>query len=97
MTFFQKAEHLWEYYRLPILGGVAAVAFVIYLLFQSFKKEPETWISVIFVGAKQQESSFAEAYIEESGGNPSEEEITKVWVGDIDFENGSAGYNEYQL
>jgi hypothetical protein len=50
MTFAEKREHIWEYYRLHILGGVIVLAVLGNILYGIFNPPPATYAQVTLTG-----------------------------------------------
>lgn len=49
MTFGQKADHIWTYYKVPILGGIAVIALIIYIIIQIMTVDKENALSLLVV------------------------------------------------
>ena len=61
MTAKQKAEHIWEYYKLHIIGGVTVLAIVLSFIYSSFINPPnKSYSSVSFYGGYINEQPLAD-------------------------------------
>ena len=47
-------SHIWDYYRLPILGGVAALAVAVYALVGLFTPKKSTALTLVFIGTNRE-------------------------------------------
>jgi len=100
MSFGQKIEHIWEYYRLQIIGIVVILILIVYFVFKALNGGASTYVSAVFIGGDQEqanESTLLKDFILDNGLNPKSQEVTPTYTGNMDFLNGSTGYNEYQL
>ncbi|MDR1530978.1 MAG: hypothetical protein LBS62_02115 [Clostridiales bacterium] len=51
MTFAEKREHIWEYYRIHILGALAILALIVSFIYGTFiNPPPETFAQFAFYG-----------------------------------------------
>ena len=69
-SFKEKAQYIWEYYHLWIIGIGAALFFVVWLIWHYTTAIGENWIYVAFPNAMTEmgnRSPFWEAYVEASG------------------------------
>lgn len=69
MTIGEKIEHIWEYYKLVVIGIVAAVAIIIYAIVKVVTPEPDVVMNAILVNANsfeiQEENTF-QRYLKEN-------------------------------
>lgn len=69
MTIGEKLEHIWEYYKLVILGIVAAVALIIYVIVKAVTPEPDVVMNAVLVNANSfdvQEENCFQRYLKEN-------------------------------
>lgn len=69
MTMGEKLEHIWEYYKLVILGIAAAVALIIYIIVKAVTPEPDVVMNAVLVNANSfdvQEENCFQRYLKEN-------------------------------
>lgn len=91
MTIGEKIEHIWEYYKLVIIGIVAAVAIIIYAIVEAVTPEPDVVINAVLVNANSfdiQEDTF-QRYLEENNYDLESETINVNTTMYLDSTNGS--------
>lgn len=78
MTIGKKLEHIWEYYKLPLLGIALALFLIIYTIVKLVSPEPEILMHAALVNASpmlaEEEDTFAR-YLKEHDYDPAEETI----------------------
>ncbi len=78
MTLGGKLEHIWEYYKLALLGITLGVALIVYIVVRIVMPDPESILNVTLVNAYPQagmNGNVFERYLTEQGYNPKEETI----------------------
>lgn len=94
MTFGQKAQYIWEYYKIPIFGIILGIITIVILIVGLIRKDPEVVLNVCMVNANQYqvaEEDVFDRYLKEQGYNPQTQTIQikgnyKMGVGhEVDF------------
>ena len=79
MTVGKKLEHIWEYYKLPLLGIALVLFIIIYTIVRLATPEPEVLMRAVLVNASpmlaEEEDTFAR-YLTEQGYNREEAAIS---------------------
>ncbi len=81
LTFKEKIEQIWEYYKLPIFAIVGAVALVIYIIVKLLNPDPDSILDVTLINANGMgvaEEDVFDRYLAEHEYNTEEETITVV-------------------
>lgn len=101
MTIGEKIEHIWEYYKLVIIGIVAAVAIIIYAIVKAVTPEPDIVMNAVLVNANSydvQEEDCFQRYLKENGYDLESETINVNTTMYLDNESGSqANATSYQV
>ena len=90
LTFKQKIEHIWEYYRLLILGIILGVWLIVYIIVKIVTPEPEVLMHVVLVNANSMEVAEEDTfdrYLAEHGYDPKEMTISVNASMYLDFDN----------
>lgn len=93
MTVREKAEHIWEYYKLPLLGIALVVILVAYIVYKALNPDPEAILNVAMVNASTlavPEKDAFERYLEEQGYDLEEE--TAIVDASIFMDNSPEDY-----
>lgn len=78
MTLGGKLEHIWEYYKLALLGITLGIALIVYIIVKIAMPDPVSILNVTLVNAYPQagmDGNVFERYLTEQGYNPKEETI----------------------
>lgn len=97
MSFGQKVEHIWEYYRWLVLGSIAAVILLVYIIVQAVTPKPDILLNVTLLNANSlgvAEPDVFVRYLEEKGYDPQTEEVYVNTT--MHLEYGSGNSNVYQ-
>ena len=80
MTFKEKIEHIWEYYKLAIFGIAAVLALIIYIIYKILNPDPDVILGVTLVNSYSQPEAegnlIFEQYLIDNGYNIEEETIS---------------------
>lgn len=100
MTFGEKLEHIWEYYKLAILAVVFIVVVVVYAIVKVVTPEPDIVMNALLVNSNSFEVSEEDAfdsYLKENGYDIEHETINVNTALYMDTENGGqASVTSYQ-
>lgn len=82
MTFQEKIEHIWEYYKPAVFGIVGGVALIIYIIYKIVNPDPDEILNVTMVNSysylqEEETKGYAifEEYLIDNGYNMEEETI----------------------
>lgn len=79
MTFGEKIEHIWEYYKPAVFGIIGGVALIIYIIYKILNPDPEVLLGVTMVNSYLQPEAkgyaIFEEYLADNGYNMEEETI----------------------
>ena len=80
MSFSEKVQQIWEYYRLAVFGILAGIVLIIYIIYKIMNPDPEEILNVVMVNASAEEDSSGyeifSAYLAQNGYNQEEQTIT---------------------
>lgn len=51
LTFKDKIDYLWDYYKIPIIGVITLVALIIYIFYLVFRHVPEEVLNVTLINS----------------------------------------------
>lgn len=96
MTFGEKIEQIWAYYKPVLLAIVLGVSLIIYIIYKIINPDPDIILNVALVNSiaayqeQTEEDDLFTRYLKENGYNPEEETIsvsTNLYL----TEDGSGG------
>lgn len=84
MTFKEKIEYLWDYYKFHFIGAIAAIIFIVYII-NAIVSDKDSILNVVFVGdtinseeMQQLDSNLDQQLVPEE--NRSEEEVLLQFI-----------------
>ena len=93
LTFKEKIQQIWDYYR-PVIFGIAfAVWLIIYIIYKILNPDPDVLMTAVLMNSSTidvAEKDVFTRYLEENGYNPEEETISTRTNLSIDTENAGA-------
>ncbi len=94
-----KAEHIWEYYSLWIIGIVAAAAFLIFAVHQFFFTVKENWVYIMFnntYASVGDNSELWDGYVDYTGFDPKEKNIVFNNASYFDYKENVTGNSYFE-
>lgn len=82
----EKIEHIWTYYKFWIIGAIAVIWLICYLIYKFIHPDPDTIMNAVLVNADYTEAVEENAfmrYLDENGYNREEETIAVndgLWI-----------------
>lgn len=93
LTFKEKIQQIWDYYK-PVIFGIAfAVWLIIYIIYKILNPDPDVLMTAVLMNSSTidvAEKDVFTRYLEENGYNPEEETISTRTNLSIDTENAGA-------
>lgn len=92
----EKAEYIWQYYKLWIIGIIAAVSFLVFCIVHRLTVPVDNWFYVTFANTYAEVtegSELWEGYVDYAGFDTSEKNV--FFNNNCYFDPFSTGYNEY--
>lgn len=79
LSFKDKLDYLWDYYKVPIIGAVSAIVLVIYILYLIFRHVPEDILNVTLINSgvsSEDEIVFDDEYLLFTGLDPENYQVS---------------------
>ena len=92
LSFKDKIDYLWDYYKVPIIGAITAVVLIVYILYLVFRHVPEDVLNVTLINSavtSESEVTLDDEYISFAGYDPYDYQVS---IGAyITIDNGMTG------
>lgn len=74
-----KLDYIWDYYKIPIIGAITALALIIYILYLVFRYVPEDILNVTLMNSaieSEDEIKADDEYLSFAGYNPDKYQVS---------------------
>lgn len=79
LSFKDKLDYLWDYYKIQIISGITVIAIIIYVLYLTFRYVPEDILNVTLINStvtSEDEVTVGDDYLAFAGYDPYDYHVT---------------------